>query len=250
MSEAHLPLMLAALVVGLSAVQSVFGVGLLVFGTPTLLLLGLPFDRVLLYLLPCSATISVLQVKAEGMRLDDVRRMSLMVTAPAVLIGIAFVLWAGHNVDVRAWVGAMLVASGLVRSSERAQRRIQRLIRRQLRSWLLVMGLLHGLSNLGGGLLTLIMSAVYERKEDIRRQVAFVYGLMAIIQLAILLSTRQPWRLWSSADFGLWVGLPLLAGGTFVLSGQRLFAASGQRLFHSGLTGLIIAFGVLLLFPV
>ncbi len=50
----------------LAVVQSVFGVGLLVFGTPTLLLLGYPFDQVLAYLLPCSILISALQVRARA----------------------------------------------------------------------------------------------------------------------------------------------------------------------------------------
>ena len=42
-------LVLCLVVFVFAVIQSVFGVGLLVFGTPTLLLLGLPFDAVLAY---------------------------------------------------------------------------------------------------------------------------------------------------------------------------------------------------------
>ena len=45
-----------------SIVQSIFGVGLLLFGTPTLLLLGVGYEQVLWILLPSSITISLYQV--------------------------------------------------------------------------------------------------------------------------------------------------------------------------------------------
>ena len=45
-----------------TVVQSLFGIGLLVFGTPTLLLLGYEFTEVLSYLLPPSIVISFCQV--------------------------------------------------------------------------------------------------------------------------------------------------------------------------------------------
>ena len=51
-------------VVVFATVQSLFGVGLLVFGTPTLLLLGYSFESTIAVLLPASITISFLQVRA------------------------------------------------------------------------------------------------------------------------------------------------------------------------------------------
>lgn len=50
-------------------IQSLFGVGLLVFGTPTLLLLGYPFADTLAVLLPASLTVSLLQLW-KGPKLD------------------------------------------------------------------------------------------------------------------------------------------------------------------------------------
>src|SRR5260221_11193198 len=90
--SAAVQLSLCALVLVLAAVQSVFGVGLLVFGTPTLLLLGLPFPEVLAYLLPCSVVISTLQVADGGLRLEPIRRKLLAFTAPTVLLGTLLVL--------------------------------------------------------------------------------------------------------------------------------------------------------------
>jgi uncharacterized protein len=69
MPATSLQLAMCGLVLVLAAIQSVYGVGLLVFGTPVLLLLGLPFPEVLAYLLPCSIAISTLQVADGGLSL-------------------------------------------------------------------------------------------------------------------------------------------------------------------------------------
>ena len=45
-----------------ASIQSFFGVGVLLFGTPLLLLLGYPFLESLLILLPISASINFLQI--------------------------------------------------------------------------------------------------------------------------------------------------------------------------------------------
>src|ERR687884_1371728 len=97
---------LLAVVLAYSVVQSVFGVGLLVFGTPTLLLLGFSFEEVLAYLLPCSLAISVLQVHDGGLSLEPVRRKFLLYTAPAVLLGTLLVLVVlNHKLNIRTIVG-------------------------------------------------------------------------------------------------------------------------------------------------
>ena len=58
------------LVVGLTAsVQSMFGVGVLLFGTPALLILGHPFATALGILLPVSLTINILQVVPKMLKI-------------------------------------------------------------------------------------------------------------------------------------------------------------------------------------
>ena len=92
-------LVLCLVVFVFAVIQSVFGVGLLVFGTPTLLLLGLPFDAVLAYL-PSSIAISLLQVVGGGgFRLDPLRRQFLLLTAPLVLLGTLLILTAGVGLE-------------------------------------------------------------------------------------------------------------------------------------------------------
>jgi hypothetical protein len=103
-------LILVLVVVAFAVLQSVFGVGLLVFGTPTLLLAGFTFAETLGYLLPCSLVISVLQVVVGG-RLDSLRR-GFSSTAPLFRR-----CTDPHNrlgFDIRHWL-AMLLISGAIR---------------------------------------------------------------------------------------------------------------------------------------
>lgn len=233
---------IATLVVVLAAVQSVFGVGLLVFGTPLLLLLGYPFATVLAYLLPCSIAVSTLQVRASGgLTLEPIRRKFLRYTAPAVLVGTVVVLLLGRNVDVRPAIGVMLLVTAVLRGVPVAREVLGRLVQRQLAPFSLGLGVLHGLTNLGGGVLTAMVSSLYSDKRDVRRHIAFCYGIMAIIQLGTLLLTARP-----DVPPLAYVALPALALGSYAVVGRALFVRAGNAVYQSLLTALIGSFGVLL----
>ena len=227
-----------ATVLVLAVVQSVFGVGLLVFGTPTLLLLGYPFEQVLAYLLPCSIVISALQVRAGGgLTLDPLRRKFLILTAPTVLIGTLTVLLVLGKVNVRPLVGAMLVATALLRVGG-GRERLYAFVRAHLDPLLLGLGVLHGLTNLGGGVLTVIVSSLETDKHRVRAQIAFCYGLMGIIQVVVVAAT-------TSVDWNLL--LPVFAAATYAVVGRHAFAAVRGPTYQHGLTGLIGAYGAILL---
>jgi hypothetical protein len=237
--------MLLAVVLTYSVVQSVFGVGLLVFGTPTLLLLGFSFQDVLAYLLPCSIAISLLQVHEGGLTFEPVRRKFLLYTGPSVLIGTLLVLVVlNHKLNVRTIVGAMLILTAGIRLFAPLRERMAGLIRDRLSAFLSGLGIVHGLSNLGGGMLTVIVSSLYHDKESTRKHIAFGYGVMAIIQLSTLLATTAvTW------DWHLQLLLPLVAGLTYLVLGRHVFEATKQGLYQVSLTALIAAFGVLLVLP-
>jgi hypothetical protein len=241
-----LQLALCGLVLTLAAVQSVFGVGLLVFGTPALLLVGLPFPQVLAYLLPCSIVISVLQIAEGGFTLEPVRKKLLLFTTPAVLIGTLLILVVFKSrVNIRHVVGAMLIVTAGIRLLGPLRQRLQVFVRARLGLLLTLLGLIHGVSNLGGGVLTLIIGSIYEDKVNVRKHIAFGYGLMAIIQLSGLFLV-SPIHL----KVALWLALPLLAALSYLLVGNRMFRATGEKAYQWSLTALIGTFGVLLFVPI
>ena len=235
-------LVLCCVVVVFAGVQSVFGVGLLVFGTPTLLLFGFPFEQVLAYLLPCSIVISLLQVlSGGGFTLEPIRKGFLLFTAPAVVAGTLLVLLYGAKLDLRAVVGLMLLLTALTRVLGPARDAVGSYIRNHLNPLLAALGFVHGLSNLGGGMLALVVGSAYQDKRTIRKHIAFGYGLMASLQLATLFATT-PVDLAS-----VWLILPVVAALTYHVLGQRLFRAAGQTAYRWGLTALIAVFGILLI---
>jgi uncharacterized membrane protein YfcA len=221
-------------------VQSVFGVGLLVFGTPTLLLMGYGFDQSLAYLLPCSLTVSALQLATgDGLRMDPLRRDFLRYTAPAVLGSTLFVLLVlPAHANLKPVVGTMLIVTAALRFG-RFRDRLRAAIRRHLRVLLVGLGLLHGATNLGGGVLTAMMSSLHDSKQATRRQIAFCYGMMASIQVTVLAITGP--------DVSWNLLLPVVSTATFFIVGRRAFAATREVAYQYTLTAIIAAYGALLL---
>ena len=78
-----------AVIAVLSVVQSVFGMGVLIFGTPTLLLLGYDFTEAICMLVPASFVISLLQVTNLQTRLGGHLAPSLSdLPAPGIGVGL------------------------------------------------------------------------------------------------------------------------------------------------------------------
>ncbi len=235
-------LLVGVLVLVLAAVQSVFGVGLLVFGTPVLLLMGLPFPVVLGCLLPCSIVVSTAQVATSGgVTLEPIRRTFLRLTAPAVVAGTLVALALGARLDLRLLVGSMLLLTAALRVSDRVRARLSAVVTRRLGSFALALGVLHGLTNLGGGVLTVIVASAYRDKVDVRRHIAFCYGLMAVLQLAVVELATPP-----GLPLVLYVALPAVALTSYWLVGRLLFRMAGESAYQGLLTALIGGFGAVL----
>lgn len=221
-------------------VQSVFGVGLLVFGTPTLLLLGHPFKEILSSLLPASIAISLLQLR--GAPLPDRFFLSQFVVWCLLPLAIALVLvlQLGMMVNLNLAVAIALAGFAVVRISARVRERTEVWMAQHMRGWLVLMGLVHGLSNLGGGPLVILAAYRHKHKEKIRQFVAFCYASFAAIQLAMM-------ALLSPELFG-WHQLvsASVSAVVFLLVGQRFFRWVPPSVFDHMLTILVGAYAVIL----
>ena len=69
-----------------SFIQSIFGVGLLLFGTPSLLLIGYEYHEILNILLPASITISFLQVVKSRENIDKSKKVFIFYCLPVLII--------------------------------------------------------------------------------------------------------------------------------------------------------------------
>jgi uncharacterized membrane protein YfcA len=237
-----LALELAAVVVICSLIQSVFGVGLLVFGTPALLFLGYPFTAALFHLLPCSILISSLQLKDDHDQARGLLRAYLTALAPAVALGAAIVLLSDRHVNIRPFVGAMLLLSALLRFSDRLRGRLARRLAPNSIPSLAVIGFVHGMTNMGGGLLTAMVNALFTKKTDVRANIALGYWIMAVIQFGLLLALKGP-----QGSFAGLLLLLALSAVSYLALGRKAFVRSPQLVYQHSMTVLMVVCGVLLL---
>ena len=168
-----------------SIVQSIFGVGLLLFGTPTFLLLGYSYSETLWLLLPCSVTISLIQVIREY-NLIAAKKRAFYLVIPTLVLGLVFVIIYANNINITRIVGVLLLLIGVVRFSSKLQALLGLMVKKHIHMYYIMIGIVHGVSNMGGGPLSILMSTIYSKKETIRANVAFVYLILAIFQLAVL----------------------------------------------------------------
>lgn len=227
----------------LSLVQSVFGVGLLVFGTPILMLLGHSFPTALGTLLPCSVVISALQTLKGWKATNDLRKDFLFYTLPFVIVGLAAVFFFDLSYSIGRLVGALLIVTGLIRLFPGLQRAFHRLLGVHRRTYLATMGAVHGLTNMGGGLLTIFVNSIHSEKEKIRANIAFCYLVMALSQLIVLSLIGQV-KLGIFAEMAFYLPLTM---ATYLLFGHAFFAASTEAVYQHAMTVLILTFGVSLM---
>jgi len=176
---------LILVVITFSIIQSVFGVGLLLFGTPTLLLIGYSYSEALWILLPCSVVISLIQT-IDGYNLVRAKKKVVYYTIPTMTISLVLVVSYDNVLDISKIVGSFMLLIGIVKFSPKLQLLLRTLVEKQLTSYYVLIGFVHGVSNMGGGPLSILMSTIYDSKIKIRANISFVYLILALFQLTIL----------------------------------------------------------------
>jgi hypothetical protein len=176
---------LVATIAIFSIVQSIFGVGLLLFGTPTLLLLEYSYSETLWLLLPCSVTISLIQV-VNDYKLIEAKKRAVYLVIPTLVLGLAFVIIYANGINMTRIVGVLLLLIGVIRFSSKLQALLSSMVKKHIQMYYIIIGVVHGVSNMGGGPLSILMSTIYSKKEIIRANVAFIYLILAIFQLVVL----------------------------------------------------------------
>jgi len=176
---------LVTIIAVFSIVQSIFGVGLLLFGTPTLLLLEYSYSETLWLLLPCSVTISLIQV-VNDYKLIEAKKRAIYLVIPTLVLSLALTVTYADGINITKIVGILLLLIGIIKFSSKLQALLGSMVKKQIQVYYIIIGVVHGVSNMGGGPLSILMSTIYSKKEIIRANVAFIYLILAIFQLAVL----------------------------------------------------------------
>ncbi|MEE9395893.1 MAG: TSUP family transporter [Methylococcales bacterium] len=172
-------------VVGTAIIQSIFGVGVLLFGTPLLLLLGYEFIDSLIILLPISISINLFQIIQHYSLIDRKFYKNILIyTIPFVVLFLFLI--ASNKININLIIGCFLIFVALKSYSKKIESVLGILVKYE-RSYLAAMGVIHGLTNLGGSLLTAIVHGKAYSKDVTRVTVAAAYATFAVFQIITLL---------------------------------------------------------------
>ena len=173
-----------------ATVQSVFGVGVLLFGTPLLLLQYEKLTLVLPIVLPISIAINIFQVVKHYKYIDTgFYKRILFLTIPFVIVFLALVLFLEakfKNLGIGIFVGLFMLFVALKSYSRRIEQILKAFVKYE-KTYFIVMGIIHGLTNLGGSLLTAIAHEKNYPKDTTRVTVGVSYGTFALFQMLTLL---------------------------------------------------------------
>jgi len=165
-------------------IQSLFGVGILLFGTPILLLLGYEFSFALTVLLPISISINLLQIIKHYQYIDlKIYKNTLCYSIPFIVLFL--VLITNIKINISLLVGFFLILVAAKNFFPSLDKKLSSLIQYE-RSYLAITGVIHGVSNLGGSLLTALIHKQELPKHNARVTVALCYASFAVVQLLTL----------------------------------------------------------------
>jgi uncharacterized membrane protein YfcA len=194
--------------------QSLFGVGVLLVGTPILILFGYPYFEVLSLTLPTSLVISLSQVSRYYRHVNwFLVRRALYFTIPMIPIGMSFAGYLGVYVGIV--VGAFLFCASFAAV-------VNRILppnssNQRLSFVLFFMGLFHGTTNLGGDILPSVVNQKCFEKEQKLATTAAIYIMFQLTQITFILINRYPVDVTKS---GICVAIGFLA---YAIIGKRLF---------------------------
>ena len=179
-------LTLISFVILYSLIQSVFGIGLLVFGTPTMLLMGYSYTDALWILIPPSLALSLSQVLLSKKEIKSKKDIYIFTIIPLVIC-LILITQIDYLLDIKKIVGLFLLLIVFLRTNKYSEKIIRLISTNYRRLALITIGAVHGLSNLGGGPLSAMMSIIHSDKETILVNIAFVYFIFTLSQLTVLL---------------------------------------------------------------
>lgn len=179
----------------LVAIQSIIGVGVLVLGTPFLLILNFNIVDILFALLPLSILTSLINLiiikisnnfKSEN---NLVLKNFFLICLPSIFIGLLILKFFQEYINFKVIVGIVILFSIFLVN---IKTKIKFKINFFRKSILALTGIIHGLTNSGGTLMSLIVSS-NTSKENARLQITFFYLVLALSQyfLTILIFQQQ-----------------------------------------------------------
>ena len=177
-----------AIIILLIVIQSIFGVGLLLFGTPSFLVLGYDFANTINILMPVSITISVLQFFRSKIKDSFFIKEYNLFCLPFLIIFLFIALKFKYLFDFKLLVALLLIFSSILILNKNKFSSFRKTFFKFKRIVLVGIGCLHGLTNMGGSFLAIYSTLVSENvKEVARYYICYGYLIMGVFQYILVL---------------------------------------------------------------
>ena len=169
----------------LTIIQTVFGVGLLVFGTPILIILGYDFYETLGILIPSSITISTFQLLKKNKSFYDEGK-NIIYAVLGVFVGFTFLISFIETSLFIYLIFVCTVFASICRSNIKLNKILTILISNKRKEFHFINGVMHGFTNMGGILLPLYSNLIYVEKKLSTYNTAIFYFFYSIFQILII----------------------------------------------------------------
>ena len=172
--------------------QSISGVGVLVVGTPVMLLMELSMIEILNILLPISIVTSLLNLiiikfshSENKINIDkEFNTLFFGVCVPSIFIGLILLRNFESFLKFEYLVSGVILLSVIITNLKFY---INKISQKFKIGYLFLTGIIHGMTNSGGSLLSLLISS-QKSKENSRYNITFFYFFLASIQYLIFIN--------------------------------------------------------------
>jgi hypothetical protein len=171
--------------------QSIAGVGLLVIGTPMLLIYNIGFIEILSILLPISILTSFfnliflkLKIKKLNIKIDQkLNFLFFTICLPCIFLGLYLIKNFNEFINFKYLVSFVIFSSLIIMNQKKVPIKMNNNFRILFLSFI---GLIHGISNTGGSLLSLFLTSSYNKNQS-RYNITYFYFFLALFQFFMFL---------------------------------------------------------------
>ena len=176
------------IILSLITIQSIFGIGLLLFGTPSFLLLGYDFANTINILMPVSITISALQFfKSKISDRNFINQYNLF-CLPFLILFLVLALKFKHFLDFKIIVAFLLIFSSILILNKKRFSSFKKIFFNSKKYILIGIGCVHGMTNMGGSFLAIYSTLISKNvKEVARYYISYGYLIMGVLQFLTVL---------------------------------------------------------------
>ena len=226
----------------LIAIQSVFGVGLLLFGTPSFLLFGYDFANTINILMPISITISSLQFFKSKVKDDKFLLEYNLFCLPFLTIFLVLALKFKYLFDFKLLVAFLLIISSILILNKRRFSSFKMAFFKLKKIALIGIGCVHGLTNMGGSFLAIYSTLVSKNvKEVARYYICYGYLIMGIVQYFLVLSLSFKYLTFDKLYY-------VLLAVVIYFPTQKVFKKINDNKFSKYINMIALIYGLLIIF--